>query len=71
MSSLTSQVLNVKIIHDIEKLQNVGYLEDYILDGYSFGFKEKLEAEEFSAKASFALKEYLTKMMIDYKESLI
>lgn len=58
-SALSLDELNVAIIRDDERIENVGYLDEYLENGYVFGFETSNEAEEFEKKAKKALLEYL------------
>jgi hypothetical protein len=69
LSIFSSEDLDVKIIHDNERIPNVGYLEDYLTFGHVFGFKEEIEAEEFSGKSFDELQKFITTQYDEYKSA--
>lgn len=58
-SAVTLEELNVEIVRDEERIDRVGYLDEYLERGYVFGFENEVEAREFAKKAEKVMAEYL------------
>jgi hypothetical protein len=64
------QDLVYQLTEDEEKTHDIGYLEDYILNGYVYGFTEESLAEEFMECSNEILHSFLSEKEKEYKKAL-
>lgn len=60
----------IKLVEDNQTHLDTGYLSDYILNGYVFGFSKEYEAEIFEETARQLLTNFLERMQHEYTLAL-